>query len=66
MQTELTASQHDALQSDLEIIEQSVNELGVPVRHSDLFFELKSHIDLVRQGLTSLRAAPSGEKRKVG
>ena len=66
MQTDLTASQQDALQSDLESIEQSANDLGVPVRHSDLFFELKTHIDLVRQRLTSLRAAPSGEERKVG
>ena len=66
MQTDLIASQQDALQSDLESIEQSANDLGVPVRHSDLFFELKTHIDLVRQRLTSLRAAPSGEERKVG
>ena len=66
MQTDLTASQQDALQSDLESIKQSANDLGVPVRHSDLFFELKTHIDLVRQRLTSLRAAPSGEERKVG
>jgi len=65
MQTELTASQLDALQSDLEIIEQSVNQLGLPVRHSDLFFELKSHIDLVRQRLTSRRGALRSEIRKV-
>jgi TRAP-type uncharacterized transport system substrate-binding protein len=65
MQTDLTTSQLDALQSDLETIEQSANELGVPVRHSDLFFELKTHIDLVRQRLTSRRAALPGEIRKV-
>ena len=66
MQTELTASQIDALQSSLEIIEQSANDSGVPVRHSDLFFELKTHIDLVRQRLTSRRAALPDEKREVG
>jgi hypothetical protein len=65
MQTGLTTSQLDALQSDLEIIEQSANELGVPVRHSDLFFELKTHIDLVRQRLSSRRAALHSEIRKV-
>jgi hypothetical protein len=37
MQTDLTTSQLDALQSDLERIEQSANNLGMPIRHSDLF-----------------------------
>src|SRR5271169_5816731 len=53
MQRDLTASQLDALQSDLEKIEQSASNLGVPIRHSDLFFELKTHINLVRQRLES-------------
>jgi TRAP-type uncharacterized transport system substrate-binding protein len=66
MQADPTTSQLDALQSDLEIIEQSANDLGVPVRHSDLFFELKTHIDLVRQRLSSRRAALHSEIRKVG
>jgi hypothetical protein len=56
MQMELTGSQLDALQSDLERIEQSANNLGVPIRHSDLFFELKTHINLVRQRLGLRRA----------
>src|SRR3984885_7974192 len=56
MQTELTASQLDVLQSDLESIEKSADSIGVPVRHSDLFFELKTHINLVRQRLGSRRA----------
>jgi TRAP-type uncharacterized transport system substrate-binding protein len=56
MQTELTASQLDVLQSNLESIEQSADSIGVPVRHSDLFFELKTHINLVRQRLGSRRA----------
>ena len=58
MQTDLTASQLDALQSDLDRIEQSANNLGVPIRHSDLLFELKAHINLVRQRLGSRRAVP--------
>jgi TRAP-type uncharacterized transport system substrate-binding protein len=52
-QTDLTASQIEALQSDLEEIEQSANNLAVPLRHSDLLFELKAHINLVRQRLGS-------------
>ncbi len=66
MQTELTDSQLDALQSDLERIEQSANNLGVPIRHSDLFFDFKTHIDLVRQRLGLRRAALQSETRKTG
>ncbi len=65
MQTDLTASQLDVLQSDLERIEQSANNLGVPIRHSDLFFELKTHIDLVRQRLGLRRALLQSEIRKI-
>jgi TRAP-type uncharacterized transport system substrate-binding protein len=57
MQSELTDSQTNMLQSDLERIERSASNLNVPTRHSDLFFELKSHINLVRQRLLSRRAA---------
>jgi TRAP-type uncharacterized transport system substrate-binding protein len=65
MHAELTGSQLDALQSDVERIEQSANSLGVPIRHSDLFFELKTHINLVRQRLRLHRAALQSEMRKV-
>ncbi len=57
MLADLTASQLDALQSELEKIDQSANDLGVPIRHSDLFFELKNHIHVVRQRLGLRRAA---------
>src|SRR5580692_7744635 len=66
MQTELTASQLDVLQSDLESIEQSADNIGVPVRHSDLFFELKTHINHVRERLGLRRPALHSEIRKVG
>jgi TRAP-type uncharacterized transport system substrate-binding protein len=65
MQTDLTASQLDVLQSDLERIEQSADNIGVPIRHSDLFFELKTHINLVRQRLGSRRAVLQSDIRKV-
>jgi TRAP-type uncharacterized transport system substrate-binding protein len=65
MQTDLTTSQLDVLQSDLENIEQSANNLGVPLRHSDLLFELKAHIDLVRQRLGLRRAELRSEQRKI-
>jgi hypothetical protein len=65
MQTDLTASQLDALQSELESIDQSANESGVPTRHSHLYVDLKIHINLVRQRLELRRAALHNEIRKV-
>jgi TRAP-type uncharacterized transport system substrate-binding protein len=66
MQTGPAGPQLDALQADLENIEQSANNLSVPIRHSDLFFELKTHINLVRQRLALLRAVLQSEKGKIG
>jgi TRAP-type uncharacterized transport system substrate-binding protein len=65
MHTELTGAQLDALQSDLEGIEQSANNLGVPIRHSDLFFELKTHINLIRQRLGLRRTVLQTEITKI-
>jgi uncharacterized protein len=65
MQTDLAASQLDALQSELESIDQSANNLGVPTRHSDLFFDLKIYINHVRQILELRRGALHSEIRKV-
>ncbi len=65
MQTDLTVAQLDALQSDLETIDRSANDLGVPIRHSDLFFDLKIHINHVRQRLGLRRAAVHSEICKV-
>src|SRR3984885_10909142 len=66
MQTDLAAAQLDALQSELESIDQAANDLGVPIRHSDLFFDLKIHINHVRERLALRRAAFPSEIRKVG
>ena len=52
MQKELTAPQVAALQIDLEHIDRAATIL--PMRHSDLFFSLKVHINLVRARLASL------------
>ena len=65
MQTDLTAAQLEALQSDLESIDRSAGDLGVPIRHSDLLFDLKIHINHVRQRLASRRATSPSEIRKV-
>jgi uncharacterized protein len=65
MQTDLTAAQLDALQSDLESIDQSANDSEVPIRRSDLFFDLKININHVRQRYALRRAVLHGEIRKV-
>jgi TRAP-type uncharacterized transport system substrate-binding protein len=45
-----------ALEADLEGVDRAMHIFGVPMRHSDLFFSLKAHIDLVRARLGSRRA----------
>jgi TRAP-type uncharacterized transport system substrate-binding protein len=58
LKIELTADQVAALQTDLDQIDRAANVL--PMRHSDLFFDLMLHIDLARtrlaERLTELRA----------
>lgn len=53
MQPGQTAAEVEALQSDLESIERAVSILGIPIRHSDLFYALKIHINLVRARIAS-------------
>lgn len=49
LKKELTAADGAVLQSDLETIDHEANML--PMRHSDLFFDLKLHIDQTRTRL---------------
>jgi len=51
LRIELVAAQLVGLQTDLESIDRAASIL--PMRHSDLFFELKRHIDLTRTHLAS-------------
>jgi hypothetical protein len=51
LQTELTAPQVEALQTDLKNIDRATHIL--PMRHSDQFFALRLHIDLTRTRLAS-------------
>jgi len=54
--SDVTLEQQSALESDLEDVDRAASILGVPMRHSELFFSLKAHIDLVRSRLGSRRA----------
>ena len=51
LRTELTAPQVVAIQTDLENIDRAASIL--PMRHSDLFFSLREHIDRTRTHLAS-------------
>jgi TRAP transporter TAXI family solute receptor len=55
LQKDVAISEVSALEADLESIDRAIHILGVPIRHSDLFFSLKVHIDLVRTRLGSRR-----------
>jgi hypothetical protein len=54
-----------ALEADLDSVDRATNILGVPMRHSELFFSLKVHIDLVRARLALRRAELHGRASKA-
>jgi TRAP-type uncharacterized transport system substrate-binding protein len=60
LQDDLGASEVMSLQNDIDGINRSARIL--PLRHSDLFFPLIMHIDLVRARLASRLLALGGEK----
>jgi hypothetical protein len=60
LQKEITASQVSELEAGLDGVDRAIHLLSVPVRHSDLFFSIKSHIDLVRARLASRRGELCG------
>jgi hypothetical protein len=57
---ELTAARVTALKSDVDSISRAARIL--PLRHSDLFFALIMHIDLVRARLAARLVASHGER----
>ncbi|MGB7102247.1 MAG: TAXI family TRAP transporter solute-binding subunit [Xanthobacteraceae bacterium] len=48
LQTAATAPEIAALEGEVESLDRAIHGLGVPVKHSDLYFTLKSHLNLVR------------------
>jgi len=44
----MTASEIAGLEGDVESLDCAIMNLGVPMKHSDLYFTLKSHLNLVR------------------
>jgi TRAP transporter TAXI family solute receptor len=58
LQHRLDADEKADLLRELDALSDKVRQLGVPSRHSDLFFELQSDIQLV---LMRLRESPAGD-----
>jgi hypothetical protein len=48
LQKSVTVPEISALESDLETLDREIFVLGVPIKHSDLYFMMKSHLNLVR------------------
>ncbi len=51
LQTELSPVQAKNLSDELEDIDRAASFLGIPIGHLDLFFSLKTHINLIRSHL---------------
>jgi TRAP-type uncharacterized transport system substrate-binding protein len=62
--TELAGPRLLAMQADLDSIDRAAKIL--PMRHSDLFFALRTHIDLTRTRLSSLLPPSPAQLRKSG
>jgi hypothetical protein len=56
LQKDVAISEVSALESELASVNRAIHLLGVPKQHSDLFFSIKSHLDLVRIDLGLRRA----------
>ncbi len=48
LQTAATAPEIAKLEGEIESLDRAIHGLGVPMKHSDLYFTLKSHLNLVR------------------
>ena len=57
LQKDATSSEVAALETELATIDRKISMFGVPIQHSDTFFSIKSHIDVVRMRLGIRRAA---------
>jgi hypothetical protein len=48
LQKSLTAPEILTLEDEIESLDRDIITLGVPIKHSDLYFMIKSHLNLVR------------------
>jgi hypothetical protein len=65
LQKDVTASEVSALEAELASIDRKISILGVPMQHSDLFFSIKSSVDVVRIRLGLRRAELQSQTTKA-
>ena len=65
MQKDVTISDVSALEAELASVNRGIHVLGVPKQHSDLFFSIKSHLDLVRIDLGLRRTELQNQMTKA-
>lgn len=65
LQKDVTAAEISAFDDELASIDRKISILGVPMKHSDLFFSIKSHLDVVRIRLGLRRAELKIQKPKA-
>ena len=56
LQHDVTAADVSALEADLDGVDRAIHSLAVPMRYSDVYFSVKSHLDLFRTRIESRRA----------
>jgi TRAP-type uncharacterized transport system substrate-binding protein len=56
LQNDMTAAEVSSLEADLDGVDRAIHRLAVPMRYSDVYFSVKSHLDLVRSRIGSRRA----------
>jgi hypothetical protein len=55
LHNEVGGTEIEALEADLASVDRAIHLLSIPTQHSDLFFSIKSHLDLVRVQLALRR-----------
>lgn len=65
LQTELSPVQAKNLSNELEDIDRAASFLGIPIGHLDLFFSLKTHINLIRSHLGRVDRVHGVEKAEA-
>lgn len=56
LQHDVTAADVSALEADLDGVDRAIHSLAVPMRYSDVYFSVKSRLDLFRTRIESRRA----------
>jgi TRAP-type uncharacterized transport system substrate-binding protein len=65
LHNEIATTDISLLETELASIDRSIHLLGVPMLHSDLFFNIQTHLDLVRVNLGLRRDRMKGQMVKA-